>query len=871
MTDLIAIVAPRGPLDGVRDALQDLSAVGLVEPFHWVPAESVQAGSIPATRVDRGRASSTTLQDVAISSGADRVRVVALTAIVNGAEPSDADAEQRVAELLEGSMHAARVVRTRVVVTRAGDPTTGVVARSGWHNIVLAPEQSAGPRLGHALLGQDDDVIAIARQAAIDLAGLVGLWQGMSESVLDEFPPEPGEAARLSRSYFRRLQGSQLESELRRRVTDTTTIPLPIDGGTPGVYAEDAGLAASNMAKQVVERHRDKFRGPRDSLPPNAGPESIGPLKALKMLFEFLWNSIKNAPMEWVKKTIIGIKVGVASRVTDVVFGSDPSTFRVVVGGMTARGIPASWIDTVDSVGVLEKRLEEAGVSTPEHHVARDFSALWKDYAAGALSLLDAGQHEGLEPTQIGGRRAVLRRAAASVPGPDDKFSGIPPHLAAHIEVAQVQAFDMLATKNAYDRLSQAQDDQSLGVAASNAIEDLKAWSAKHRTSYATRIASAIAEAFRTTNDEIADILTKLRDLTQGADVPDAILARQKKLAWVLRILGILLVVGLVVVGVLLGLAVIALTAALITIGALLVGWVASSVIAFLVGQRDLFRLKHRLESLVAERPVLERNLVFALRDLRHLGDAYRQFLTWSRILSVELSSPFGAVPELRDDGTRLSADLPMSVRLGSAQVSSDAIDDAVVQLRRQLFPVGWLVANWKALIESAPAALGPEARELRADPDKIFVERAEEGGLLGRWAAIVESEGVPAGTAEELWTPLRTQFDLGAGELGSRLLGSIVPLGGSARDAMTYEAFMSGIDVDDADPRPFDAAVFATQYQASADRRVDKSWARVQQTGLSRLALLTQLSQTTSAYYFAAYRPDGSGAQSAPRDDADF
>ena len=51
---LSIILAPQGPAAGVLDALQDLSALGLVDPFVWVTATPERGADLQGVTVARG-------------------------------------------------------------------------------------------------------------------------------------------------------------------------------------------------------------------------------------------------------------------------------------------------------------------------------------------------------------------------------------------------------------------------------------------------------------------------------------------------------------------------------------------------------------------------------------------------------------------------------------------------------------------------------------------------------------------------------------------------------------------------------------------------------------------------------------------------
>jgi len=857
MSALVVIIAPPGPLGGVQDVLRDWSAVGLVEPFLWVDSSMISDGYVGAFSTNGGTHKATSLQAVATATRYDRVRIVVLVPMVQGAAVVSSADEQRVAELLEVSTGGARVTRVRAIVSRVGDAArSDEIARSGWHNIMVAAEQSEGPGLGHSLLPATSDPIALAPHTAANIAGLIGLWSDVAESPLDDEAILPGASIRLARSFYRRMQSQELETELRVRVTATSeSLPLPIEGGAPAVYVQDNALATSTMSNALWERHREVLRGPREQRRP-ADVKPIGLFGALKMFFGFLWASLRNAPQQWYRSVVTAVASRAAGAVHGLVFGATPAAYAVVVNGVTSNGLPVGWAELSEAADAIDEALEEPG-QVREHHAISDFSSLWKEYSAGALTLADGGERvEGLTPVQIGTRRAVLRTAALCVPSPDARFDEIPGHLAAHIGVASVEAYDILAINNLHQRLTIVQQEPGLGLEAGRTIEALSLWNNANKGSYAARVGSTLGESLMRTADEIKVLLRDLKAAGATEDIPAAIAARQSKLARTMRIVSIIFGVVAVIIGVVFAIGYISAAIAGIAAGVTVLTWFISLVVTFYRGQRDLFRLLNARQELAAQAELMKRNLRQAVRDLRRLTDAYAQFLAWSRLLGSMLEAPLGAVPTGSDDGTRLDPDLPLAVRLGSAVVDEIAMGNAVTALRRDVFRVGWLADPWNALIAAAPALLGPDAYELRDDPGAIFRQPAGEESLLTRWVSAVDEHGIDPQVANRLWTTIRDELDTSKREIAAELLGSIVELGKTAASRVRIETFMAQVDTPEAltAPAQFDLAVFTPTGRSANRAQVVRTWGKSQRRGLSQIAVLTQFTAGAPAYEYTVF-----------------
>jgi len=177
MDALSMVVAPQGPADGVLDVLQDYSALGLVAPFLWVDSSNVTSVRVLAREVRDGRQVGTTVEDALTRSRWARIRVCVVVPMLPGASVVPTEVEQQIAELVQSTSGGAQVDRLRCVVTRPGqDHGAGDLAREGWHNLLVAPEDSRGPGSGHSVLPPSTDPVGIGQQAPVRvLIGLCGL------------------------------------------------------------------------------------------------------------------------------------------------------------------------------------------------------------------------------------------------------------------------------------------------------------------------------------------------------------------------------------------------------------------------------------------------------------------------------------------------------------------------------------------------------------------------------------------------------------------------------------------------------------------------------------------------------------------------
>ena len=337
MSDLTVILAHRGTADGVLDVLQDLSAVGLVEPFMWVLDQDAARSTVVATMVRGGRREQTTLQATLASQNFQRVRLGVVVPLV-GAQPVATGAQQVLSELLTSSSGGAVVTRVRVLIARPGGPRVASASVEGWHNVLVAPEDSRGPGSGHVLLTPSDDAVEIGRHAAPAIASALGMWADVDHAPLEGAAPPPGQVIRVIRSFYRRFDTTRAESTLRRQVFAADGgLPLPRQRGSSVSYIDDSALAARDMARALWTKHRAVLRGPRVT-PPSVPTKPIGVLEAIKMFFGFIWAALRSAPSEWYAGVVRRTSSSMAHAVHSTVYGSDPSAYAVVFNGVTADG-----------------------------------------------------------------------------------------------------------------------------------------------------------------------------------------------------------------------------------------------------------------------------------------------------------------------------------------------------------------------------------------------------------------------------------------------------------------------------------------------------------------------------------------------------
>ncbi|HEY0216689.1 MAG TPA: hypothetical protein VGC57_09890 [Cellulomonas sp.] len=852
MVALSVVLAPRGPAAGVLDALQDLSSLSLVEPFLWVSAEHTAGGPVPAVEVRAGRRYRTTLQDVLVQRSPDRVRVCVLVPFLATVPDVPAVVEETVAEIAGTSSGGARVERLRCILARPGAGAgLGELAREGWHNLLVAPQDADGPTRGHVLLPATADPLDLGRHGAPLVAGLLGLWTGLEQAPLDDQPALPGRTVRLVRSFYRNLDAGEVERVVRDRVGSMRAgLPLPREHGQSAVYVEDLRLATSSMARALWTKHADVLQGPRVGARAEA-VRRVGVLAALRMLIGFLGAAVRNAPAAWYAAVVNQVSSAVASSVHATVFGAAPSAYEVVVKGVTSRGLPVGWDEISEAARQLDDSLVVPG-EPREHETAEHSAELWRDYTRAALTLADGGLRDpALPPVQIGSARGVLRSATDIAPGAEAAFTEISGYVAASTGTAQVGPVDVLGAATLRQRLDALSQDPAAALEADRARQALARWQEARSSSFAIQVGAVLGRRVTEVAAETRTLLARIAALAAASDADSASRAHQRRLARWLRLLLIAVsVVLVVVVGVAVA-GVVGPVLALVLAAGALVSWFAATVVLFMTQQRALFREIHRRKVAVTQMEATRANLRHALRDLRRLTAAYRQFLAWSAVLAVVLEQPFGTAPVdvAADAGGQLYG-LGHATRLGRATVDEAVVDEAATLLRRDVFVTGWLTAPFETVVREAPDRIGSDAYDLRRDPEALYGLPVEPGAsLLARWQAALVAEGVGRTGGDALWHRVLSDLDGRAHELGDRLVGSVQPCDG--RRPLPRADFMAGIDESEIPPSGlhFDPAPLSAAARARGAGEVDLNVGLTRRRGLGHLAVLTQVGAGLPTY----------------------
>lgn len=841
---LTVLVLPLARTEEIVAVLGDYSAVGLLSAFAWVDASDVGGASTPATLVRDGRSEAVVLQQLLTSERYDRIRVAVL--VPTGAPPGERvplAAEQAVEQIARSSSMGARVGLLRLLLTSGNAaPVTpdATLVLEGWHNLLVAPEDSSGPGLGAVPWGQLSDPLDLARQIAPVVAGVTGLWAGVGHTPFDTLEILPGQTVRAVRAFYRRLDSSGVEKRLRSQLFDPAgRLPLPRGGQIPVVYVGDAAVATQSMARALWTKHRDVLRGPRLATG-EVGAQAISVWAALKMFLRFMGAALRSAPGAWWSAVTGSLTSVLASTVQGTVFGGRESAFEVVTNTEVA-----SWQDLSRNAESLSNAI--GGPNPPEHLAYHDLSALWADFVNGALTLADGGRRAaGMEPIQVGSGIGVLSSAADVVPSPAEQFTAIPTSLAAVVGVNAVEGADVLGAATLSERLRRAYSDPTAGVEARAAGTELERWQAHTARSYAWQASSILVDFMNKARTEVAQLADQIQQATNRVSVDEQLRARQRAIGTILKTFTWALLGVLIVLAGSAGIGWVRWKFALTTGGVLLGLYVVVSLGLFLFAQRDLFAEMNLRRSQLSQLETMQANLRAALQDVSRLSTAYGQLQSWCRALGTVLRAPFGTAPPLRPAAGNLSDGLPRSTQIGVAHPSDEQADDAIHAIQRRLYALGWLTQPWQDMVDDA-------ADKLREDHDALYrMPGIGTGSGLDQWSTAVVSGRVQPSGADALWSRVEQMFVEDAA-IGDLLTGSVlVPTLGRDVPAQQFGAGMTEHRTGTA--APFEASMFTNSATTAGRSAVVIDQPLIARGGLGYQATVVQASDGLPPYDFALF-----------------
>ncbi len=868
MPTLTVFLAPDGPAAGVLDVLTDLSAAALVDDFLWVgdadvPTGHQRAGRIPAVAVRRGVRTPTTIDSTMKAGSYGRRRLCVIVPLTGPPTPVSTDVEQRLRSLLEFAGGHATFTPIRLIVACPDDyAPSEQLNHSGWHNIYVVPENARGPAEAHELLDPSADVVEIGKLAAPAIAGIVGLWAGNDRTPLDDAYPPNG--VRAGRAFYRRIDASPVENELRRRVLSTDPLPVPRDRMIRAIpFSEPRGPSRA-MAEGWWQTHREALVGQMQT-PEPVRPHEVGALALLKLLLRFIGSQLSTRPEAWWAglKTRIGALT--AKVVHDTALGAGDKGYSVIVRGRNEHGLPEGWRALGAATGRLDDQLAAAGYVG--HDVRPNLRSAWDEFAGGAMALADGGRHGSVPPlSEDRVNPSVLRSTADAAPPPGRSFT-IPGPLQAGLG-EKVLPGDVLGAEVLRRRLRAIERQDAVTADETGAaLHDLNAWQEAHRHTYSTQVGERIAYTLLDTIEQIKENLQWLREHAEEHAEEEPEPSRFVK--WMTRLLMLLAVAALIAAPIL------EYKGVLTPVRAVLLGFLPLLVLivfvvtAFVHEQRQIFRILLKRRKLDSELTARKANLRQSAINARRLTEAYEQYLVWSQVVGAVINNPFGPLPTAADGATMISYGLPDTTRIAQVEPVEHAIGAAATMLRSRLYNTGWMGRRWDRHLRGAGRQIG--RYDLMGDDWEgiLDLRGGVAGSALEQWSERLGEGHISPDVGEETWREVMGWLYEQQNEpFRESLLSAVRSVDHDLPEDIT--TFLAGIDRDlSALPQPpaFDGVHFTSEGQRSQRTRVDAKGhhpmsARI---GLSRIEVLVQLSEACPEWEYAVTEQRNAGVPTTP------
>jgi hypothetical protein len=418
---------------------------------------------------------------------------------------------------------------------------------------------------------------------------------------------------------------------------------------------------------------------------------------------------------------------------------------------------------------------------------------------------------------------------------------------------------DVLGSEMLRRRLESFTTDRVRSFDATRTLNDLAAWEGAHRHCYTVQAGHRLAARLHDVIGELRYYLDWLQRAGGELGVDQGV-SRARK--WLTRLLVLLAVAGLIA-GPVLRITeqvptrvavVIALVPLLVLLIYVLVGFVKT--------RREIFRDLQRRQKLLSEKQAVEANLRQTVIDAGRLTDAYAQYLVWSRVIGAVLDAPFGPQVPATTAGADITSGLPRTTRLARAQVDEHATGVAAAMLRRDVFNIGWLGRQWEVHVSGAGAQLG--SYELSGRPEALLDLRGRVADShLHAWAELLAASGTAPVAGDRQWEQVRESLRTSHEQHGIDLLRSVQPIGPPPQRTVDLREFLSGVDERAAAPgQEFAAEHFTSDGRAERRNRIDVHWHAEERIGLSRVAVLVQLTEACDPWDFAvaARRTDRDG-----------
>ena len=764
----VTILVGRGnTAAGIRQVLEDFAALGIVRNLIWIDADTfrhadslvrVARPGFGARTIIESASLTEALVDLEATAGTPERASFLLVNNINEAEGILQAAHIAPVTLaLDSVGYSSRLHRTNLMLAPAhAHLAHPIPTLRGYVNLLLAPEDSAGPDQPAATLDASCRPQQLALHYAASIASICGAWTGSGEVPAHHMDTGQGDTFRLVRTYYRRIDGQRVQTLIKMGVFDTAKNPqAKLNRPGQAVYAHyptDAQAFAASCASELVGEYFDTLTGPRYQ----AITQSLVHTTAGHALADFArayGRNIVTAPARFARRVRFDVATARDYAVQKHLYGVTGSRVQVGRVGFAQAG--------------AGEDLEDTPISAPaptREEIAAELEPLWRSYSNMALTMMDGS------PRAFGGATGARYPQAAQepgtstiyvaktsdlvIPGPTSRFGRkLPPQLR-NVMGAPIAGYDVVGVA-AYERqLAQLTGSQHRAIGRT--IGDFRQWREKHSHSFAARIGDSLEALRRDITAEKAtfeaDIVRLAREEHPTSTPDDSPTKWLRFGGWVclssLLLFLLLWVIGAAQVGPsgrsdwmwvrALGDTP---TGAKVTFFGTWFGlWLLQWLSQVALETRDDIKDANRRRTVRSDMNTARENAAACDVALARLEVAYGQFVSTSHLLGAMLEHPFGQVTKNEQRAKSPTNPMPRHVVLAEATPAEDAIRATVERHRMSLYEEGWMGPLAGDALQRAAAVLRDE-ENITVDIQHILGQPGDHSGSsLDRIAAIASS-----------------------------------------------------------------------------------------------------------------------------------
>lgn len=783
----------------VRQALQDLEALHLIGRAIWIDLDAFTGPMDQALLIDGrvdGTPSTTDSFARLLASGYnDRFALC----VVNAQNGVDNIRDEELGPVSD-AVSDLNPLSVNVLAGRAGEsesPDVDIVR--GYVNLFIAPEESDAPS-DHAVPVSDGDrENTFILLVATTLCSLFGVWDGASECPVEQLR---GTASpihfRLTRAYFRRVDGEVVQNQLRQALFDTEVNP------TPRLYRADGGAAVVEHPQDRAQFSRaaaDEFLGLyRDGLIPERVQATTGRDRELsnkeasRELRGIWWQKLIGTP----GNSFDDLRGGASDQISaslQKVYGADSSA---AIGSMrNLRGAPA--------------QISQQAQQLDRNQIAAQMQPMWNGYKNFALTMLDAKPRPLAPRTRDAATPKVVRQVASDhvtvaasardvIPAPEQAMRIDDPSLRDIMGAEALAPYDPEAIAAYEHRLNSA---DSHGVFDTGKLHsDFERWKSTERGSFARHVGDELRQIRVHCEQQVQAARAELERLSRGVKAPETGAG-----ARVCRFLGWVTTTSLVffLIFWLIGHLVMKNAQDKVASGEATftdrvfseLWWVqnlnnaSASTLAWMFGiwvfiwliffllqvtfeTRDEVQLANLRKSQRAQVEAAEQNLLNAEVALVRLEEAYPQFLSVTQLLGELVNRPFGRVTTERNVAAQPSNRMPRNVVFADASPDPRAVSQVVSHYQNGLYHEGWLGDAVSAGLTRAYSELFQPSNDDHWD--YLSSQRGKNTtSALDRLASYVASpEFSSRDRTGEKWQPVADELRASTSPFSSQLLSNV-------------------------------------------------------------------------------------------------